>query len=53
MKNFIEKQLVEVDYLTQGGVDRDDEKTMRLCMEVRLRNRHSQKENPSVVGRTT
>lgn len=40
LKFFINKQSVDVDYMAQGGVDRDDQNTLRLCMDARLRNRH-------------
>lgn len=40
LKFFINKQSADVDYLAQGGVDRDDQNTLRLCMDARLRNRH-------------
>jgi hypothetical protein len=40
LKYLINKQSVNVDYLAQGGNARGDKKTLKLCMEARLRNRH-------------
>lgn len=40
LKYFINEQSVDVDYLAQGGDARDDKKTLKLCMQARLKNRH-------------